>query len=225
HPHLRCCLPAEGGGVLLRVPGRLPDQGHRRCDPGHGLVSSDRVRRHARGCLGHRSHRERGPVRLARGLEADTAQSASPPRGAADFHRRAGHAHHRLPRRHTPGVIEGQIAGLELRHRQHARVEDRIRQAKAAGLRNLPCRAWNENVAWLQVVLMATDLVTWTKLIAFTDTPALAKCEIAAFRYRVLHVAAHTTRGARQVRLRIDRSWRWAAAIATGWGRIRTAFG
>ena len=37
------------------------------------------------------------------------------------------------------GVIPHQIAGLELRHRQHARVEDRIRQAKASGLRNLPC--------------------------------------------------------------------------------------
>lgn len=124
-----------------------------------------------------------------------------------------------------PGVIEGQVAGLELRHRQHARVEDRIRQAKATGLRNLPCRAWNENAAWLQVVLMAADLITWTKLIAFADQPALAKCEIQAFRYRVLHVAARITRGARQVRLRIDKSWRWAAAIATGWGRLRTAFG
>ena len=39
----------------------------------------------------------------------------------------------------TPnGVIAGQLAGLELRHRQHARVEDRIRQAKATGLANLP---------------------------------------------------------------------------------------
>lgn len=124
-----------------------------------------------------------------------------------------------------PGVVDGQIAGLELRHRQHARVEDRIRQAKATGLRNLPCRAWNENAAWLEVVLMATDLITWTKLIAFADTPTLARCEIAAFRYRVLHVAARITRGARQVRLRIDKTWAWAAAIATGWGRIRAAFG
>lgn len=124
-----------------------------------------------------------------------------------------------------PGVVPAQIAGLELRHRQHARVEDRIRQAKATGLRNLPCRAWNENHAWLQVVLMATDLIAWTKLIAFADNPALARCEIAAFRYRVLHVAARITHGARQVHLRIDKTWRWAAAIATGWGRIRTAFG
>lgn len=124
-----------------------------------------------------------------------------------------------------PGVIPGQVAGLELRHRQHARVEDRIRQAKATGLRNLPCRAWNENAAWLEVVLMATDLITWTKLIAFHDHPALARCEIAGFRYRVLHVAARITHGARQVHLRIDKTWQWATAIATGWGRIRAAFG
>jgi len=39
----------------------------------------------------------------------------------------------------APGAVPGQLAGLELRHRQHARVEDRIRQAKAAGLTNLPC--------------------------------------------------------------------------------------
>lgn len=124
-----------------------------------------------------------------------------------------------------PGVIPGQLAGLELRHRQHARVEDRIRQAKATGLRNLPCRAFNENQAWLEVVLMATDLIAWTKLLAFHDEPALARCEIAAFRYRVLHVAARITRTARQVRLRIDKTWAWATAIATGWGRLRTAFG
>ena len=28
-----------------------------------------------------------------------------------------------------------------------------------------------------------------------------------------------------QTRLRIDKTWRWATAIATGWGRLRTAFG
>ena len=124
-----------------------------------------------------------------------------------------------------PGLVPGQIAGLELRHRQHARVEDRIRQAKATGLRNLPCRAFNENAAWLQVVLMATDLIAWTKLIAFADTPALARCEIQAFRYRVLHVAARITRAARQTRLRIDKTWRWATEIATGYHRIRAALG
>ena len=54
--------------------------------------------------------------------------------------------------------------------------------------------------------------------------PELARCEIATFRYRVLHVAARITRGARQLRLRIDATWRWAAAITTAWHRIRAAF-
>src|SRR5699024_12633355 len=68
-------------------------------------------------------------------------------------------------------------------------------------------------------------LIAWTKLIAFHGDPVLARCEIAAFRYRVLHVAARITTGARQTRLRIDKTWQWAAAIAAGWHRIRTAFG
>jgi len=123
-----------------------------------------------------------------------------------------------------PGVIAGQAAGLELRHRQHARVEDRIRQAKDTGLRNLPCRAFNTNAAWLQAVLTAVDLIAWTKLIAFAEDPDLARAEIATFRYRVLHVAARLTRSARQTRLRIDAAWSWATAIATAYQRLQEAF-
>jgi hypothetical protein len=122
------------------------------------------------------------------------------------------------------GVVPGQLAGLELRHRQHARVEDRIRQSKATGLRNLPFNAFDANAAWLEIVMTATDLVAWAKLIGFTDHPDLARCEIQTFRYRVLHVAARITRSARQLRLRIDATWRWAQAITTAWTRIRTAF-
>jgi DDE family transposase len=124
----------------------------------------------------------------------------------------------------APGVIPGQAAGLELRHRQHARVEDRIREGKQAGLRNFPCRGWDENNAWLEAVLAAADLICWAKLICFSHMPSLARCEIAAFRYRVLHAAAQLTRSARQVRLRIDRTWRWATHIAEGFHRLRAAF-
>jgi hypothetical protein len=122
------------------------------------------------------------------------------------------------------GVVPGQLAGLELRHRQHARVEDRIREAKASGLRNLPCHRSDANAAWLEIILAATDLVAWSKLIGFTDHPGLATCEISTFRYRVLHVAARVTRGARQIRLRIDATWRWATAISQAWLRLREAF-
>jgi hypothetical protein len=125
----------------------------------------------------------------------------------------------------TPtGVVPGQLGGLELRHRQHARVEDRIRQAKATGLANLPCHRSDANAAWLEIIFTATDLVAWFKLIGFTEHRDLATCEIETFRYRVLHVAAQITRGARQIRLLIDATWRWATAISQGWQRLRAAF-
>jgi hypothetical protein len=55
------------------------------------------------------------------------------------------------------------LAALELRHRQRARVEDRIRGAKATGLRNLPFDRWRRNAVWLELVLMACDLCRWTQ--------------------------------------------------------------
>lgn len=121
-------------------------------------------------------------------------------------------------------VIPGQTAGLELHHRQHARVEDRIRQAKASGLRNLPCRGFAANAAWLETLLAATDLVCWAKILGFADTPVLVRAEIARFRNLVLHVGARIARGARQVRVRIDETCAYADAIAQGWLRIRAAF-
>jgi Transposase DDE domain group 1 len=119
---------------------------------------------------------------------------------------------------------ERSMAALELRHRQHARIEDRIRQAKAAGLRNLPCKQAAENQAWLECVLAAADLVCWSKLICFYDDPELACCEIANFRYRILHMAARLTRSGRVVHLRLDRTWGWAKQLALGFTRLRAAF-
>jgi hypothetical protein len=130
--------------------------------------------------------------------------------------------------RHTAFITDTDdgraIAVLELRQRRHARIEDRIRQAKAAGLRKLPCKEAAENHAWLECVLAAADLVAWSKLICFGDNPAIARCEIAAFRYRILHIAARVTRGGRTVNVRLDRSWAWAKTLALGFTRLRVAF-
>jgi hypothetical protein len=105
-------------------------------------------------------------------------------------------------------------------------VEDRrsIREAKATGLRNLPCRGFAENTAWLHTLLTATDLVCWAKLLGFIGTPALAHAEIAIFRNLVLHVAARITRGARQTRVRIDQAWPsgWRSPSARSGGTSRS---
>ena len=75
---------------------------------------------------------------------------------AADVPRRRRAPGHRVHHRHPAGVVPGQLAGLDLRHRQHARVEDRIRQAKATGMRNFPCHSYAANQAWLEIVMTAT---------------------------------------------------------------------
>jgi hypothetical protein len=121
-------------------------------------------------------------------------------------------------------VVPGGIAGLELRHRRHARVEDRIRQSKAAGLANFPCWGTAENKAWMEAALAAADLVCWSKLICFADEPTIARCEIEAFRYAIMHIAARITRSARAVHLRLDRSWAWAKVLVRAFLRLRAAF-
>jgi hypothetical protein len=86
------------------------------------------------------------------------------------------------------------LACLELRHRQRARVEDRIRAAKTTGLRNLPFDRWRRNAVWLELVLAAQDLLCWTQALLLDGHLALA--EPKALRYRLLHVAARIVRHA-----------------------------
>ncbi|MQA82344.1 MAG: IS1380 family transposase, partial [Streptosporangiales bacterium] len=101
---------------------------------------------------------------------------------------------------------------------------DRIREAKATGLRNLPSHNFATNAAWLETILAAIDLIAWTQTVCFADIPELAHCEIHTFRYRVLHTAARLARTGRQLRLRLDRTWRWTTQIAAGFDRLRAAF-
>jgi Transposase DDE domain group 1 len=107
----------------------------------------------------------------------------------------------------------GQLAFLEARHRAHARVEDRIRHAKDTGLARLPSREFAINQAWIACVTLAADLTAWLRLLALPES--LKTCEPKALRYRLLHVPARVTRGARQRRLRFPRGWPWAADLLT----------
>lgn len=106
----------------------------------------------------------------------------------------------------------GQLGFLEARHRAHARVEDRIRHAKDTGLGRLPSREYGINQAWLAAVAIAADLTAWLRLLALPE--ALKTCEPKALRYRLLHVPARLTRGARRRRLRFPATWPWATAVA-----------
>jgi Transposase DDE domain group 1 len=111
------------------------------------------------------------------------------------------------------------LAVLELRHRQRARVEDRIRAAKATGLQNLPFDLMRRNAVWLELVLAAQDLTGWTQALLLDGPLALA--EPKALRYRLWHVAARVVRHARRTILRLQASWPWAVELARAFARLR----
>lgn len=90
-------------------------------------------------------------------------------------------------------------------------MEDRIRAAKACGLRNFPFEDFVSNQAWLAMVLIAQDLLAWTAMVCLDG--AMAKAEPATLRYRLLHVGARLARRGRDLHLRIDENWPWAVHI------------
>jgi len=111
------------------------------------------------------------------------------------------------------------IAVLERRHRQRARVEDHIRNDKDTGLENLPFRDFDLNAVWLELVLIAHDLIAWTKALLLTGE--LARCEPKRLRYRLLHVAARLAFHGRQAKLRLQARWPWASDLARAFARLK----
>ena len=67
------------------------------------------------------------------------------------------------------------LPALEARHRQRARCDDRVKDAKDTGLTNLPNSGAASNANWIQVVLLAMNLSTWTQQLALTGTWRVAQ--------------------------------------------------
>jgi Transposase DDE domain group 1 len=114
---------------------------------------------------------------------------------------------------------DADVARLELRHRQRARVEDRIRGGKATGLRNLPFALLRRNAVWLELVLAACDLVCWAQALLLDGELAVA--EPKTLRYRLWRVAARVVRHARRLIVRLQASWPWAVELARAFTRLR----
>lgn len=124
--------------------------------------------------------------------------------------------------RHTCFLTDQQgddIAALELRHRGRARVEDSIRAGKDTGMRNLPHHAFEHNQTWLELSLIAQDVLTWTKLICLDSE--LATAEPKRLRHRLLHTAGKVVRHGRRTRLRLQTDWPWAPALVAAFARLR----
>jgi hypothetical protein len=110
------------------------------------------------------------------------------------------------------------IAVLECRQRQRARVEDQIRDDKDTGLAKLPFKDFAMNQVWLELVLIAHNLLSWTKTLLLGG--ALAKAAPKRLRHRLLHVAGRLAFHGRRARLRLQRDWRWAGELASAFAKL-----
>src|SRR4051794_37036143 len=111
------------------------------------------------------------------------------------------------------------IAVLECRHRQRAHVEDRIRDDKDTGLAKLPFKAFALNQVWLEIVMLAHDLIVWTQALLLDGE--LAKAEPKRLRYRLLHVAARLASHGRRGKLRLQHDWPWAEQLLAAFQKLK----
>jgi hypothetical protein len=112
------------------------------------------------------------------------------------------------------------IAIIERRHRQRARVEDRIRDDKDTGLAKLPFKAFALNEVWLEIVMLAHDLLVWTQALVLDDE--LANAEPKRLRYRLLHIAARLAFSGRQGKLHLPTAWPWTNALKRAFEKLKT---
>ena len=112
------------------------------------------------------------------------------------------------------------IAVLECRHRQHAHVEDRIRDDKDTGLSKFPFKEFQLNEVWLEIVMLAHDLIVWTQALLLDGE--LAKAEPKRLRYRLLHVAGRLAFSGRRCKLHLQDTWPWTAELLAAFQKLKT---
>jgi hypothetical protein len=111
------------------------------------------------------------------------------------------------------------LASLEVTHRLHARVEDRIAEARELGLARLPFHAFSDNETWIELILLAQDLLAWTRTLILD--PTSARLAPKRLRHRLLHVAGRLTRSGRRRTLHLPARWPWASALIYAFTRLR----
>jgi hypothetical protein len=115
---------------------------------------------------------------------------------------------------------ETDIAVIECRHRQHAHVEDRIRDDKDTGLAKCPFKEFQLNEVWLEIVLLAHDLIVWTQALLLDGE--LAKAEPKRLRYQLLHVAGRLAFSGRRAKLHLQHTWPWTTELLTAFAKLKT---
>jgi hypothetical protein len=107
---------------------------------------------------------------------------------------------------------------LELDHRRHARVEDRIKDGKDTGLTDLPYPDLASNRIWLAVIACAQLLLAHTARLALTGPWRVASPK--TLRLRLFATAGRLARTGRRTRLDYPDTWPWTTVIIDALTRL-----
>ena len=79
-------------------------------------------------------------------------------------------------------------------------------------------RGFAQNAVWVELVLIAQDLIAWAQTLLLDGE--LARAEPKRLRYRLLHTAGRLTRSGRRVVLHLPKPWPWADALVKAFTRL-----
>ncbi len=113
---------------------------------------------------------------------------------------------------------EGDMLELEADHRQHAVVENVIRDLKyGLALNHMPSGRFGANAAWLALNVIAHNLARWMGRLAGSAVACLK-----TWRHRFFSLPARLVRSGRRLHLRLPRDWPWKEQFLDLLARLRT---
>ncbi len=110
------------------------------------------------------------------------------------------------------------ITVVEAEHRQHAVVEQVIRDLKDQALTHFPSGDYDANAAWTVLACLAHNMLRWTTLLGL---PGAVVRVARTMRRRLLRMPGRLTRTARKWTLHLPARWPWQNDFAAALKRLR----
>ncbi len=114
------------------------------------------------------------------------------------------------------------LAGLKARRRGHDPgrvIRDLAVMLADGGECVSDLGAVRDQGVWLEIVMLAHDLIVWTQALLLPGE--LAKAEPQRVRYRLLHVTARLAFHSREAKLHLQRTWPWATELAAAFRKLK----
>ena len=111
-----------------------------------------------------------------------------------------------------------EITLVEAEHRDHAVVEQAIRDLKEQALAHFPSGRFNANAAWTVIAALAHNLLRWTELLGSSERVVHAARSV---RRRLLHLPGRLTSHAGRWTLHLPARWPWQNDFVEALTKIR----